>query len=103
MESKVHERVETKQTQSKKYYDKKRNVKYVQLTVGDWVRVKKPGFVVKGDRKYSDPIRIRKQISPRTYVTSDGRKWNISKLIETKPPESNNLLFNFELEEKAHT
>ncbi len=101
LESKVRERVVTKQKSSKKYYD--RNIKEVQLNVGDWVRVKKPGFVVKGDRKYSDPILISRKISPRTYVTSDSRKWNISKLIKARPTDSNDLLFQFELEEKAHT
>ncbi|KAJ1133773.1 hypothetical protein NDU88_000249 [Pleurodeles waltl] len=46
--SKIRSNVENAQQRQKMYYDKKKCVKNVQFTVGDWVRVKLPVFVKKG-------------------------------------------------------
>ena len=87
-------RVQSKQNKYKKYTDRKRNAKEREFKVGDFVRVKKPGIVVKGDRKYSKPVEISRKIGPHTYETSDGKRWNINKLVQVHQPveRSNNAI-----------
>lgn len=102
VKTKVRGRVLEKQLKYKKYGDKKNNVKVVEFQIGDWVRVKKPGLVVKGDRKYSDPIQIVEKISPYTYVTSDSRRWNVSKLVKGRQTDHYDPTLHFELEENDH-
>jgi transposase InsO family protein len=79
----VKEKVQVQQSKYKFHADKKRNV----TNVGDWVRMKKPGFVPKGSRRYSDPVQIRHKLSFRTYVLQDGKTWNVSKLVKSSEPD----------------
>jgi hypothetical protein len=83
----VKEKVQVQQSKYKFHADKKRNVTNVQFNVGDWVRVKKPRFVPKGSRRYSDPVQIRHKLSFRTYVLQDGKTWNVSKLVKSSEPD----------------
>ena len=53
-----------------------KGAKWSTIKIGDQVRVKKPGFVRKGDQKYSDPQRIIGKKGPATYQTEDGKVWN---------------------------
>ena len=64
---------------------KMRNAKHVEFQTGDWVRVRKPGILVKGHVRYTNPVKIAKKLSPYTYELSDGKRWNINKLIPTQP------------------
>ena len=41
---------------------------------------------MKGDRKYSKPVEISRKIGPHTYETSDGKRWNINKLVQVHQP-----------------
>jgi hypothetical protein len=102
LKTKANERVKVKQSQYKKYGDRKKNVKVVDFQVGDWVRVKKPGLLMKGDRRYSDPIQIARKLSSNTYVTSDSKTWNVSKLIKARRTETNSSLY-FDFEESDHS
>lgn len=48
--------MENKQDKMKALFDSKMNVKIHEFAVGDWVRIKKPGFLVKGVSKFGHPI-----------------------------------------------
>ena len=57
---------------------------------------------MKGDRRYSDPIQIARKLSSNTYVTSDSKTWNVSKLIKARRTETNSSLY-FDFEESDHS
>ena len=84
----VHKKVEQKQNKYKMYTDRKRSAKHPTFKIGDWVRVRKPGFIVKGDQRYSEPVQILKQPSSHTFHTSDNKTWNVSKLSKCNPPNT---------------
>ena len=84
----VRQNVQIAQTKQKKYYDAKRNVKHVHFKVGDWVRVKKPGFITKGKKTFSDPVQVSHKLSKYTYVLTDGKSWNVSKLVKCQNPNT---------------
>lgn len=92
---KVRQKVEAYQTKYKKRFDEKKNVKETKICVGDWVKVKKPGFVSKGYSRYSEPIQITQKVSNYTFKTSDGRTWNVSKMVKCSnmPDVSDNAGF----------
>ena len=94
----VKDQVKLKQNKYKSYKDQKKNVKVTKLSVGDWVKVKKPGHVFKGEKHYSDPIQIKKKLSHHTFETIDGKKWNISKLVKCYPDVVDNNTYDFEVE-----
>lgn len=83
--SDVRNREQEKQRKYKFYADKRRNTRTAIFNVGDWVRVKRHGRFQKGEKSYSDPIQIANEISSFTFQMSDGRKWNISKLVKCNP------------------
>ena len=85
--------VKNKQNLYKKNFDKKANVKCVNFNVGDWVRVKKTGFIVKGKKRFSDPVQIIKKLSDHTYMLSNHKLFNVSKLVKCIEPNT-----DFELE-----
>ena len=100
---KPEEKVHSNQMKYKAYADKKRNAKEFEFNVGDWVRIKKPGIIVKGDRKYTRPVQITKKISSRTYETRDRRRWNINKLIKAHQPgvdKNESMITDFELNDE---
>ncbi len=98
----LEESVHSKQRKYKQYADKKRSVKVFEFNVGDWVRIKKPGIIVKGDTSYSKPVRIAKKVSRRTYQTEDGKRWNINKLVKARLTQDTNpddVITDFEINE----
>lgn len=76
----VRDTVEVRQKKWKEYTDERRGAKAPMFKPGDWVRVKRPDHVHKGTSKFTAPLRIQKQIGPGTFVLSDNRKWNASRL-----------------------
>lgn len=76
----VKETLEKNQQNSKKYTDRKRGAKVPTFQVNDAVRVRRPEHVYKGSSKYTEPLTVVKKVGPSTYLLSDGRKWNASKL-----------------------
>ena len=48
--------------------------------VNDTVRVRRPEHVQKGLSRFTAPLTIVKKVGLNTYLLSDGRKWNASKL-----------------------
>ncbi|KAJ8044581.1 hypothetical protein HOLleu_07364 [Holothuria leucospilota] len=79
--STLRDKVKGTQDYYKNFCDKKVHTKVVRFNVGDYVRIKKPHPGLKGDSKFSDPIQIRQKLSDKVYITSDGRKWHVDKLI----------------------
>ncbi|PIK55339.1 hypothetical protein BSL78_07763 [Apostichopus japonicus] len=77
----VRERVEHAQTKSKQYFDKRKRVKHRVFKVHDWVRVHLPGHIPKGKSSYSDPLQITKKVGQSTYILSDGKTWNVERLV----------------------
>nr|XP_054917172.1 uncharacterized protein K02A2.6-like [Dermacentor andersoni]XP_054921513.1 uncharacterized protein K02A2.6-like isoform X1 [Dermacentor andersoni] len=75
--SKVRERVSQKQQQTKQYVDKLRGAQATRIKVGDTVKVK---LAKKRFFKYSTPRTVKAQVGPSSFVLSDGKTWNASKL-----------------------
>ena len=74
-------RVKEKQFKSKNYTDNKRSAKWSKLKVGDYVRVKIPKVMRKGDKKFTEPVKIVKQKGPGTFQTQDHKTWNQKQLL----------------------
>lgn len=89
--------MEKRQERSKHYSDKRRGAKTPAFKPGDWVRVKKPEHVHKGTSKFTPPLPIQRQIGPSTFVLSDNKRWNASRL--TRYPAGPGL----PAVEKSHT
>ncbi|XP_064475478.1 uncharacterized protein K02A2.6-like [Ornithodoros turicata] len=78
--SRLRERIEKKQARLKAYIDEKRSAKQQHLEPGDFVRVKLPGHIYKGQLRYSEPRKIIKKRSNNSFLLDDNRIWNSSKL-----------------------
>ncbi|KAJ1194482.1 hypothetical protein NDU88_003770 [Pleurodeles waltl] len=53
-------RVRGKQEKSKDYFDRVKSVKDLEVESGDWVLVKKPMKINKGDSKFSQTVKVEK-------------------------------------------
>ncbi|XP_041360993.1 uncharacterized protein K02A2.6-like [Gigantopelta aegis] len=73
----VENRVAAKQAKSKAYADKRKGTKARFFKPGDYVRIRKPWHVKKGESKFTAPIKIVSQISPFTYKMENGSNWNV--------------------------
>ncbi len=76
----VRQRVERLQHKTKRYTDAKRGARAPCFQEGDKVRVRNHLHVSKGHRKFTDPLKVNKKLGVGTYVLSDGKTWNASKL-----------------------
>ena len=54
------------------------------LEPGDFVKLRKPQAVGKGDPQYTPPIKIIQVVRPGTYMLADGKIFNQSKLSPVK-------------------
>ncbi|KAJ1104322.1 hypothetical protein NDU88_001734 [Pleurodeles waltl] len=77
----VRERVRRKQENFKKRYDDKWKVKESCFEAGDWVKVREPGFLVKGAAKFGKALKVIK-VFRNSVVTQDGKVWNVSRLAK---------------------
>ncbi|KAJ1114755.1 hypothetical protein NDU88_002986 [Pleurodeles waltl] len=77
----VRERVRRKQENFKKRYDDKWKVKEPCFEVGDWVKVREPGFLVKGTARFGEALKVIK-VFRNSVVTQDGKVWNVSRLAK---------------------
>lgn len=82
----LRHRVQQRQQYTKEYTDRRRAAKTPRFRVGDWVRVKKPGKVAKGESAFGRPLRIMKRIGRWIFRLGDGRVWNASKLAAASDP-----------------
>ncbi|XP_064479116.1 uncharacterized protein K02A2.6-like [Ornithodoros turicata] len=76
----LRERIEKKQARLKAYVDQKRSAKRQHFEPGDFVRVKLPGHIYKGQLQYSEPRKIIEKRSNNSFLLDDNRIWNSSKL-----------------------
>lgn len=95
----VEETVKHKQRKSKEFTDRKVGAKVPMFQVNDAVRVRKHQHVYKGSSRFTEPLTVVKKVGPSTYLLSDGRKWNASKLahfpkqaLACKSEDNNNML-----------
>lgn len=84
----LRQRVKSKQGYSKEYTDRRRAAKKTTVSVGDFVRIKKPGISAKGDLAFSHPQKVVHQQGPSTFRLDDGRTWNASKLSKVPAPSA---------------
>ncbi|XP_064479192.1 uncharacterized protein K02A2.6-like [Ornithodoros turicata] len=75
----LRERMRKHQQQSKTYTDHKRSAKAPKYKVGDYVRVRKPGFTLKGMPSFTKPFKIIRQKGRYSFQLADGNTWNASK------------------------
>ncbi|KAI7789804.1 hypothetical protein IRJ41_010978 [Triplophysa rosa] len=85
----VRDRVKRRQAKSKHYTDCKRGSKFRNIKVGDKVRVRKPFHVKKGEAQFTDPLSVQQQTGPSTFILSDGKRWNSSRLSLCPEREEN--------------
>ncbi|XP_057698600.1 uncharacterized protein K02A2.6-like [Corythoichthys intestinalis] len=76
----VKETVKRKQNKMKEYTDKRIRATQPSFKVNDTVRVRRPEHVSKGSSKFTEPLTVMRKVGQNTYLLSDGRKWNVSKL-----------------------
>ena len=76
----IRRRVSDRQDKMKVYTDARRGARTPSFRKGDKVRVRIPHHVMKGHRRYTDPLTIREKIGNSTYILSDGKTWNASHL-----------------------
>ncbi|KAF0303206.1 uncharacterized protein FJT64_024780 [Amphibalanus amphitrite] len=50
------------------------------VEVGDVVRVKIPGHIRKDDRKFSEPLKVTRQVAAGTFELENGTRWNSAHL-----------------------
>ena len=88
-DAEVRGRVSLRQSHMKQYCDMRRGARTPSFGDGDRVRVRKPGHVMKGHRRFSATIGIKKQVGPSTYILDDGKTWHASHLasVPTGLPE----------------
>lgn len=97
-----------KQRSQKEYADRRRATRSRSFHAGDWVRVKKPGVLRKGEPQFSKPIQVLQRIGKTLYLTSDSRRWHINRLasavvnqpasaVPIKGQQTNCELLDFEL------
>lgn len=77
----VRHRIKCKQDVYKHDYDKRMHVSNKPLNPGDWVIIKKPFKVTKGQSKFSTPVRVVK-VSCMAALLHDGGWWNKNALIK---------------------
>uniref|UniRef100_A0A3B3CC70 Gypsy retrotransposon integrase-like protein 1 n=1 Tax=Oryzias melastigma TaxID=30732 RepID=A0A3B3CC70_ORYME len=78
--------VAAKQNKMKLYTDKRRGARVPTFQEGECVRVRKPTHVLKSHPRFSEPLRVMKQLAPGTYLLEDGRKWHASRLAHSNIP-----------------
>lgn len=83
-------RVSLRQKHMKQYFDTRRGAQMPSFREGDKVRVCKPVHVLKGHKKFSAPIEIKKQVGPSTYIWDDGKAWYASHLASVPGKLSGN-------------
>lgn len=76
----LRQRVKSRQDYSKEYTDRRRDAKKTTVSIGGYVRIKKPGISFKGDLTFSQPRKVVRQQGPSSFRLDDGRTWNASKL-----------------------
>ena len=72
----IAKRVLSKQNSYKAYHDSKPGVKVSNVKVGDYVRIKNPRHVGKGEVKYSKNMEVVK-VNGSCVTLKDGRKWTL--------------------------
>ncbi|CAL9701835.1 unnamed protein product [Knipowitschia caucasica] len=94
----------------KEYTDMRRGAKIPTFKVNDSVRVRRPEHVPKGSSKYTEPRTVMRKVGQNTYLLSDGRKWNASKLAHfpkqvltsIEHEQNNNVLDSFAMPENQN-
>ncbi|XP_018493986.1 uncharacterized protein K02A2.6-like [Galendromus occidentalis] len=72
-------KVEENQSKQTWYANLRRAARPHNLREGDFVRIQKPS-VTKGQKKYSDPVQITRQMGRDTFQTSDDRIWHANRM-----------------------
>uniref|UniRef100_A0A8C8DDQ5 Integrase catalytic domain-containing protein n=1 Tax=Oryzias sinensis TaxID=183150 RepID=A0A8C8DDQ5_9TELE len=81
--------VAAKQHKMKLYTDKRRGAPVPVFQEGECVRVLKPTHVPKAHQRFSEPLRVLKQLAQGNYLLEDGRKWHASRLTRFNIPVKN--------------
>ena len=76
------------QREMKRRFDRKHRVKSTAIKVSDWVRTRRPQRHNKMASFWSQPLQVRRQLGPATFMLSDGSRWHASRLRRVPaPPE----------------
>ena len=76
----IRHRVSEQQRKMKIYADTRRGARPPAFQKGDKVRIRNPLHVMKGHRRYTDPLTISEKVGDSTYILSNGKTWNASHL-----------------------
>ncbi|KAJ1173329.1 hypothetical protein NDU88_005165 [Pleurodeles waltl] len=75
----AREKDKNSQEKSELYYDLTEGTKTVEIKIGDWARIKKPGCVVKGESKYYVPDEVV-EVLTNSIKLSNGKICNLYKV-----------------------
>ncbi|KAJ1118279.1 hypothetical protein NDU88_006474 [Pleurodeles waltl] len=73
--------VESKQSTQKRYFDIKKGVIESPIAEGDWVVIKLPTYVKKGNAKFSEPVCVERVLGNAVRVQGN-KWWNKSKVVK---------------------
>ncbi len=74
------------QRRMKQKFDLSARVKVPDIKATDWVRVRRPHRDNKLASYWSAPFQITHQLSPATFLLSNGTRWHASRLRKVPPP-----------------
>ena len=79
----LKDKVKTAQAKNKVKFDNQPGVQAHKIGVGDFVKIKNPRHVLKGDMSYSKPKQVT-NVQGNCVTLEDGRKWNASRLCKVE-------------------
>ena len=91
---KIQRLVRSKQAKYKAYHDHKQGVKIPDIKPGDFVKIRNPRHVDKGEMRYGPPQKVV-SVKGLCIILENGKKWNVvtSSLEHTKADSELDLTF----------
>ena len=80
---KIQKLVHSKQAKYKAYHDKKQGVKLPDIKSGDFVKIRNPRHVDKGEMRYGQPQKVI-SIKGLCIILENGKNWNVQCLAKVQ-------------------
>ena len=80
---KIKRLVCSKQAKYKAYHDQKQGVKIPDIKPGDFVKIRNPRHVDKGEMRYGPPQKVV-SVKGSCIVLENGKKWNVERLTKVQ-------------------
>ena len=77
----IKRKVDQYQAKYRKYFNKRLGIKMCDIRIGDQDRVKIPRHVLKGEVRYSEPVRVI-NVQGSWVTLENKKKWNLGRLVK---------------------